>query len=378
MKQKKRKKELLKERKQKYLKGIYFNPINPSSFGGINKLERFIKEKGKHNISRKEIQDWLQSQEVHTTNILPSYFIKRRKVVVPYIDYMWDIDTASMRDYMKKNAGFGYFVLAIDIMSRYVWCQPIKSPTGDEVKKALHNIFKEGRRPDKIRSDKGTEYNNNKVQSYLHSEGIEHFVTQNEVKANYSERCIQTIKGKLMRYMRSKQTVKWFDQLQNITTSYNETFHRSIKQSPASVTKKDEDKIWNLMYFPSNFSTLIPKKLSYKFEIGDVVRITKLRHPFQRYYSEHWTNELFIIKERNIRQYIPVYILTDYARDPIEGIFYERELQKINADENATYNIEKVIKNRVNNGVKESLIRWMGWPKKFDSWIPSKNIKSFS
>lgn len=366
-----------RERKREnYLKQIYYTPSRPASFGGVDKLYQYISNRRKYNISREDIKKWLQSQEVHSTNLLNKYYIKRRQVIVPYIDYMWEVDTASMRDYSKYNNDFGYFVILIDIMSRYVWGRAVKTPKGEQVKEVFKDVFKKGRQPERIRSDKGTEFTNKEVQSFLKDKNIKHFVTQNEVKANYVERSIRTIKGKIMRYMRAKHTKKWVDQLQNIINSYNNTYHRSIKQTPNSVDKKDENKLWELSYSLSKVS--LPKKLTYKFNIGDIVRISRLRQPFQRYYNEHWTNELFIIRERNMYQYIPTYQLTDYAKDLIEGIFYENELQKAYVDDKTTYNIEKIIKERMNNGVKESLIRWMGWPKKFDSWIPSKSVKKFS
>jgi hypothetical protein len=370
---KKRKKE---EKRQNYLKQIYFNPSHPAAFSGIDKISKFLSERGKYHFTREEIKKWLQSQEVHSTNLLPKYFTKRRKVIVPYIDYMWDVDTASLQDYAKENEGFGYFMLAIDIFSRFVWCVAIKTPSGNQVKKAFTSIFHSKRLPERVRTDKGSEYTNREVEKYFKENDIIHFVTQNEVKANFAERAIQSIKGKIMRYMRAKQTRVWFNQLENIVKSYNKTYHRSIKQSPISVTKEDENKIWNILYPMSKVS--LPKVLHYRFNVGDIVRISKLRVPFQRYYNEHWTNELFIIKERDFQQYIPVYHLTDYAKENIEGIFYENELQKVIVDENTKYNIEKVIKERMNNGRKEVLVRWVGWPKKFDSWIPSKDIKSFS
>lgn len=365
-----------KEKINEYLKQIYFNPSRASSFGGINKLEQYIKEKGKYKISRKEIQKWLQSQEVHTTNTLPKKKLKvKRRVIVPYINYMFDVDTASMKDYQKDNDGFGYFILAIDIMSRFVWCQPIRSPTGENVREVFQNIFEKGRIPLKIRTDKGTEFSNEIMQKFFKTHNITHFVTQNETKANYAERAIQTIKGKIIKYMRAKQTRQWVNQLVNFTKSYNNTIHRSIKQTPASVTKKDENKLWKQLYLSNPIATPT-KKIIYKFEIGDIVRISLLRHPFKRYYSEHWTNELFIIEKRNIKQYIPIYHLTDYAKEEIKGTFYESELQKVHINDNTLYNIEEVIEEKEIDGIKHSLIKWVGWPKKFNSWIPTKDVKS--
>lgn len=366
---------MLNQKEKEYLRDIYFNPKKPASFSGIEKIYYYVQNDGKFKISRKDIAKWLKYQEVHTTNILPKRKIKRQRVITPYIDYMWDIDTASFRDYQKENGGYGYFILAIDIMSRFVWCEPIKSPTGKEVKRVLQKIFKLGRQPEKLRSDKGSEFSNTVVRKFLKKRNIDHFVTQNEVKANYSERAIQTIKGKLMRYMRSKQTHRWIGEIENVTFAYNNTLHRSIKQTPTSVTKDDEIKLWKYMYYPKK--TSLPKKIEFKFDIGDIVRISQLRRVFQRYYDEHWTNELFIIKEREIKQYIPIYKVTDYAGEKIEGIFYEGELQQVFVDENTVYKIEKVIKKRTRKGTSESLVKWLGWPKKFNSWINTEDIGDY-
>jgi hypothetical protein len=365
----------MNKKKEKYLRNIYYNAKKPSAFSGLNKLSYQIKKENKFKFTDEEIQKWLQSQEVHTTNLLVNRKFTRKQVIAPYLDYQFDADTASFNNYAKQNDGYGYFILAIDIMSRYAWTRPIKTPSATETEKALESIFKEGRIPERLRTDQGTEFSNMKLKKFYKKYDIIHFVTQNELKSSYAERCIQTIKGKLTRYMRSKQTYRWIDQLDNITKSYNNTIHRTIKQTPASVTKEDEIKLWKLLYTDSKSANKAPvKKLKFKFNIGDIVRISKMRKPFQRYYSEHWTNELFIIKQRNITQNIPIYTLTDYSGEDILGIFYEKELQKVYVDENTTYNVEKVVRSRIKNGRKESLIKWMGWPDKYDSWIPTKDI----
>jgi len=366
----------MEEEQEEYLRSIYFNPKVPGSYSGPEKLFRFIQKDGKFKIPLKKIKKWIQSQEVYTTNRLVKQKINRRKVIAPYIDYMWDIDTASLRDYSDKNDNFGYFILIIDIMSRFIWTHAIKTPSASEAKKTLENIFKTKRIPDKIRSDKGTEFSNKTIKNLFKKYNITHFVTHNEVKANYAERGIQTIKGKIMRFLRAKQSHRWIEALPSITNSYNQSFHRSIKKIPASVSKKDENELWETLYLKQKKQPPSKRKV-YKFEIGDFVRISKLRKPFQRYYSEHWTNEIFIILKRNFKQYIPTYTLSDYADDPIEGIFYENELQKVYADENTVYNIEEVVKKRKRKNKSESLIKWMGWPSKFNTWIPSENIQYY-
>ena len=59
------------------------------------------------------------------------------------------------------------------------------------------------------------------------------------------------------------------------------------------------------------------------------------------------------------------YKITDYNGEEIQGSFYEQELQKTSQD---TFRIEKVLKRQ---GYK-SLVKWMGYPKSFNSWINTK------
>ena len=76
------------------------------------------------------------------------------------------------------------------------------------------------------------EYVNREVKKLLSKEGINHIYTFYETKADYAERVIKTIKLKIAKYWSSKETFKWVDELQNITFSYNNSKHRSIKMSP--------------------------------------------------------------------------------------------------------------------------------------------------
>ena len=59
--------------------------------------------------------------------------------------------------------------------------------------------------------------------------------------------------------------------------------------------------------------------------------------------------------------------------DPIEGSFYEAELQKSMQD---VYRIEKIIKKRsAKDGSKEALVKWKGYDNKFNSWVPLTDLK---
>ena len=135
----------------------------------------------------------------------------------------------------KYNDGYHYILLAIDIFSWYVWTAPLTDKSGNEVVRALSKIFME-RVPETVCSDKGKEFLGHKVQSLFKSHLIRNFVTQNEVKANYAERAIKTIRGKIHKYFTYKQSYRYIDALQDITRANNSSVHRSIKMAPVQVT----------------------------------------------------------------------------------------------------------------------------------------------
>ena len=61
------------------------------------------------------------------------------------------------------------------------------------------------------------------------------------------------------------------------------------------------------------------------------------------------------------------YKITDYNGEEIQGSFYEQELQKTSE---STFRIENVLKRQGD----KSLVKWMGYPKSFNSWIDTKAI----
>ena len=78
-----------------------------------------------------------------------------------------------------------------------------------------------------------------------------------------------------------------------------------------------------------------------------------------------------------MKQGIPVYTLKDYNNDPILGYFYEGERQKAFVNEDTVYKIENILKSRKRRGCKEVLVKWLGWPSKFNSWILDSQVKDY-
>jgi hypothetical protein len=363
-----------------YLASIYFNPEHSASFSGVDKLYRVVKEEGRWNISRDQIQKWLSAQDVYTLHHRVLRSFPRNRVVVSGIGSQMDMDLADMRSFSKKNKGYNHIILGIDIFSRVLYTRPLKTKTGKEVVKVLSEML-EKVPVKKIRTDKGSEWLNADVSAFFKRKKIHHFVTQNtEQKANYAERAIKTLKGRIMRFFTHKQTHEWLDHLQEFTESYNNSFHRSIGMTPRQVSKENESELWLKQYLPAprkkkkKKSSIKPRKFRYKFQIGDEVRLSHIKAPFDREYDQRWTGEIFKVTSRSTRAGLAVYTLEDLLSEKLTGTFYEAELQHIRVDPKKIYKLDKIIKKRKRKGRKEVFVRWLHWPSKFDSWIPESDI----
>ncbi|KYN24344.1 hypothetical protein ALC57_04053 [Trachymyrmex cornetzi] len=90
-----------------------------------------------------------------------------------------------------------------------------------------------------------------------------------------------------------------------------------------------------------------------------------------------WSEEIFqiyrVLDWRNPR----VYELRDLAGEVIDGIFYEQELARVEKNvEEKQFIVDRVIKSRGRGANKQVLVRWRGYPSKFDSWIPVSSLIS--
>ena len=98
----------------------------------------------------------------------------------PEIDSLWEADFAFVQDVAKENDGVNYLLVVIDVLSKYVWVRPTKNKTARSFLEAFDSILSEGRKPEKLRTDKGTEFVNESFQQYLKKKDIQFYTANNE------------------------------------------------------------------------------------------------------------------------------------------------------------------------------------------------------
>jgi len=138
--------------------------------------------------------------------------------------------------------------------------------------------------------------------------------------------------------------------------------------SPIEVNKTNSKLVFLNLY---KNKTINSKKN--KFKLGDRVRISKYKYLFAKGYEQNWTDEEFIISKVDNKQTPPLYHLKDLENEDVIGSFYEQELQKI---KNIIWAIEKIIKKRTRNSIREVLIKWTGYSDNYNSWIKESDIVS--
>ena len=337
------------------LEDIYYDVKKVGSFGGVAALSKAV--------GNKNVQNWLTSQETYTLHKPVRRKFRRRKTISIGVDHQWQIDLADVSSLSNHNDGYRYLMTCIDVFSRYAWVVPLKNKSSSTILKAFASIIID-RRPTYLQSDKGSEFLNSTFQTFLKSNNILFFTSENDdIQCALVERYNRTLKTRMWRYFTHANTLRYLDVLPDLVKSYNDTIHSAIKTSPSQVTVHNEKEIRRALYKPR-----VSAKA--KFQIGDKVRISEAKVKFKKGYLPGWTRELFKVK--GVVSTDPItYSIVDYADEPVKGKFYAEELQKVKEEE--IFKVEKVIKTRRRNGKIEYFVRWLGYPPKFDSWVSNIN-----
>lgn len=288
----------------------------------------------------------------------------RRHTIIKGIDDLWQMDLGQLDRYAKINRNFKYILTVIDCFSKYVWAKPLKTKSGEEVTRAFESILKEsGRQPTHIQSDQGKEFFNVHFRKLMQKYKINHYNTFSRMKAAIVERVIRTIKERLFKYFSLNGTFKWIDILPEIIENYNGRKHRTINMRPRDVNESNESDVRKFAY--NHLKIAAPRK----FEVGQIVRISKEKHVFKKGYTPNWTTELFKIVKIRITN-PTTYILEDMNGSPIAGTFYDYELQKTaNPD---IYLVERITGRRKFKGKSQVKVRWLGLDE--ETWIDAKDI----
>ena len=282
-----------------------------AAYGSLKNLQKTS------NLSKTKVEKFLQSKESFTKFRQANRKFDRLSAFAKHINEIWCMDLAFVDKLATLNNGVKYLLVSIDVFSRLVRVQPMKSKDAKETVRAFEKMITAKSKPKKIWVDKGTEFAG-AFKKFCQDRKITIYSTMSETKAAYAERAIRSLKNIIYRFM-EENGYKYIHKLNNFVSTMNTRTNRSIKMVPAQVKNSDYLKIF--------YRKPMKQYNNPKFKIGDNVRISKNDIPFRKGYKPQYTNEVFEIEAISTRK-PPTYILKDDHGETILGKFYQKELTK--------------------------------------------------
>ncbi|KAL3071718.1 hypothetical protein niasHS_016393 [Heterodera schachtii] len=362
---------------------------NPLASSLLNRLfvgALYAAVKKKHpNVKKAEFDDFLQRNTTYTL-FKPKREKFQRLRTVPtgfmtgefcprYFHVIGSDVQADLADFQalsRKNSGYRYLLLAVDVLSRRMFGSPVKSKRPADVKRAFEEVFGQmPKLPETLYTDRGLEFVAKPMKEFFAENGIKKYETSSKKKAAVAERAIRTLKTRLYKYFSAKNTSAWVDVLPKFLSAINNSVCRATGLRPNEISDVNAREVWKRVYGEG----LVPAVERPKIKAGETVRIPEPKHIFEKGYIPNYSDHVYTVDEA--RSTNPQhYLLKDYYGTKLKRKFYLPELTKVQVDENTMYRIEKKYKERMKDGKKEILVKFIGFPEKY--WVTHEDFENKS
>ena len=129
-------------------------------------------------VKNESISDKELVEELHKPFIRK--FEKRKST----IDNIWGAVLAYRQLISKFNKGFKFLLCVIDVYSKYTWVILLKDEKGITITNPFQKLLdKSNRKQNEIWADKGSEFYNRSMKSFLQNNNIEMYSTHNQGKS---------------------------------------------------------------------------------------------------------------------------------------------------------------------------------------------------
>ena len=264
------------------------NLYNDASLGLTTgqKLYSHLKAKGETGYTLTKINEFLKSLEVNQV-------LTKRRGNISFVAEgpleQFQIDLV----YMPKswfNNGFKYIFCCVDVFSKKADMIPLKDREQTTTTKAFEKILNNLGIPKTIYSDQGSEFKNASFQKLLDKHNIQIIFALGH--ASFVESFNKTMKNRMMKYMKLKNTDNWSKIVSPVLDAYNNSPHSTTKIAPNKVNKDNEIQV--LM----NISKRAKKGTYPKLEVGDNVRVPVI-HKQHKGYKDSFSMETHKIEDVN-------------------------------------------------------------------------------
>ena len=221
------------------------------SFGG-----KHLMYENYPNIHKKDIDKALSTSDIYTKY---KQYSKPRKYSPIFVRnkrelFQCDLISFTQNNLPQENDGFKHLFTTIDVFSKMAWVYPIRDKKCETVLLCFKDILKKcGQKPQRVQTDRGTEFICKTFENYFKDEMIFHYLSYSDRKCPVVERFNLTIQQLIYKIMEYKSTNRWIDCIEQAMKIYLSRKHSTIKMSPLEAEKPiNESKVrQNLtIFFP--------------------------------------------------------------------------------------------------------------------------------
>ena len=130
----------------------YYDP--KTGFQSVEKLYRKLKDKG---ITRKQIKDFINNQEVYQLHKQQHKITKFLPITSGHENEIMQLDLADLSDISTTNLNFKWLLCGVDVFTRKAYIVPMKNKTASNVTEAMKIILNKSK-PENINCDQGSEF----------------------------------------------------------------------------------------------------------------------------------------------------------------------------------------------------------------------------
>ena len=311
------------------------------NYPGKQKFYQLAKKQGL-KITLKQIEEFLNKQ--HVAQVYSKKIVQKPGHIVAFNpDERVEMDLIDMTKFERQNKGYGWIFLLVDIFTRRAYAYMMKKKTETNIEEILKQFFTK-HKPEVVISDNEAGFKSKVVQKLMDKNEIYHSMVepQDHKALAVVDRCVQTVKNAIYKYMKGEGTSKYIDELPTIIQSYNETPNMGIEDiAPNDATEKENIITLQIL---NHKKDLINKKNRVVLHVGDTVRIKKKQNSFVRSYDEKYSEEQYTIEEIKDGRAI----LNDGQDVSLRRLIKVVKLDSAPKDELAQAQKESKIKKRIN------------------------------
>jgi len=202
---------------------------------GVAKFRDAAKRRGVQ-LTVKQARDFVQAQSV--AQVFAPAPRSEGKVTSPELNARWQADLVDYKTKSpEKNEGYRLVLVCIDVFSRFLYTEPLKTKEAAEVAQAFERVLRRARAsPKELSTDSGAEFKE-AFSEMLRRRGIAQRLKEQINHLAVVDAAIRTLKDTLKKDMTAKSNDSWLKSLPAAVKAYNGNSHSAVLNSAPEDVK---------------------------------------------------------------------------------------------------------------------------------------------